>query len=154
MPFWIVTLSTSLPLSEVEARIRPLIKPPDAAISFRQPEPGGPPFQGSFEPPNFKVSRRIRYRNSCLPVVHGNIRAGTICSEVRLFMHVHLLVLAFMCAWLGLVLHSLSLSNFAWDESHLIPLGMALFAVVLTCGGFYPEALKAVRLVRNAISAG
>jgi hypothetical protein len=153
MPFWIVAFSTPLPLSEVESRLRPLIKQPDPAFSFRQPELGGPPFQGSFDPPHFKVSRRIRYRNSFLPVIHGSLRTGSVGSEVRLVMHLHFLVLAFMCVWFGGVLSAVSLSDFAWDELHLLPLGMAVFGVVLTCGGFFPEAVKAARLLREAVGA-
>lgn len=153
MPFCMFTLSTSLPLSEVEARIQPLIAPPDPTFSFQRPEPGGPPFQGSFSPPHFKVSRRIQYRNSFLPVIHGSLGAGAVGSEIRLVMHVHLIVLAFMCVWFGGVLFSLSLSSFAWDEPHLMPLGMAVFGVALTCGGFFPEAIKAARLIREAVRA-
>ena len=153
MPFWIVTLRTSLPLSEVEARIQPLIKTPHAAPPLRQPTRGGASFQGSFNPPRFKVSRRIRYRNSFLPVVHGSLRDGIVGSEVHLFMHLHLLVLAFVIVWIGGVLFALSRSSFAWDRPHLIPLGMAVFGAAVTCGGFFPEAVKATRLFREAVGA-
>jgi hypothetical protein len=72
-------------------------------------------------------------------------------------MNVHPLVAAFLALWVGVVSGGFSLSFFhrlaSGEQGALGPGAMILFAVLLTAGGFYPEAFKAERIVRRALQA-
>jgi hypothetical protein len=71
-------------------------------------------------------------------------------------MYLHPLVLAFMLFWLGGVgLGAVAaLRQGDGGAATLVPIGMFVFGVALTLGGFYPEAIKARRLLEQHIVHG
>jgi len=70
-------------------------------------------------------------------------------------MYLHPLVLVFMLFWLGGVGLSAVASLRQGEEgaSTLVAIGMFVFGVALTLGGFYPEAIKARRLLEQHIGS-
>ena len=66
-------------------------------------------------------------------------------------MSLHPLVLVFMLFWLGIVGlgAAAALRRGEGGMGTLIPMGMFVFGVALTLGGFYPEAIKARRLLEQ-----
>ena len=57
-------------------------------------------FNGSVEDDgSFKISRTIRYNNSFLPIIDGNIVDDGNSSVINISMHYHPFVLAFMAFW-------------------------------------------------------
>lgn len=115
---------------------------------WRRDEPSGPPFIGSVGDASFKLRRDIRGRNSFLPLVWGHIIPTETGARVNVTMYIHPVVALFMVFWLG------STGSGALTDTsafHLILWGMFVFGVALTTGGFFPEALKAQRLLTITI---
>ena len=67
-------------------------------------------------------------------------------------MNLHPLVLAFILFWLGGVgSAAITMLRRGKASEALIPLGMFAFGVALTLGGFYPEAIKARRILEKQL---
>lgn len=163
MPFRRVEIRTPLPVETVRDRIRQKVRPAttdgfwerlEAAI-----EPAADPstFRGTVSENEFKIRRVIRYRNSFLPVIRGQLSTSVGGNTtIRLTMTLHVFAAAFMVFWLGSVAMAVPwqmLGQFeSIDTRVLIPLGMVLFGIVLTITGFYPEARKAERILRDAVA--
>ena len=71
-------------------------------------------------------------------------------------MRLHAFTAIFMVVWfagVGSNLAARSLSDLRKGAGTLVPIGMLAFGVLLAVGGFYPEAFKAERLIRQALAA-
>lgn len=114
------------------------------------------PYEGKVEGCHFTINRIIHYRNSFIPVVEGDIQPEVIGCSVRITMHPHILVIAFMALWMGGVSYSFlaSLRFFvamvmqadAQSSSlvgpFLIPAAFLVFGYALTLIGFKVESNK------------
>lgn len=107
-------------------------------------EPTGPPFIGSVQAESFAIRRDIRGRNSFLPRIKGRIIPAPTGSRISMTMFIHPFTALFMIFWLGIVGNG---ALMATSRTALIPWGMFIFGVALTAGGFFPEALKAKRML-------
>jgi len=114
----------------------------------------GAAFIGTVGDGAFSLRRDIRYRNSFLPRIRGVVLRNPPGSRVRVTMYLHPLVAVFVLVWLvgaGTAAFA-SFTNSSTDgAASLIPAGMFAFGVALTLAGFYPEAYKARRLLKQAI---
>jgi len=116
------------------------------------------PFLGRVEMNEFRIRRNINYRNSFLPIIRGCIQAQERGSRVQGTMRPHALVLAFLVFWCaGVVVIGGAVSFAMLAESGrradaLLPVGMLLFAWLLTSIGFTFEARKAERVLRELVS--
>ena len=120
--------------------------------SFASRPDGSPPFIGTVEGNEFTLYRDIRYRNSFLPRIKGYVGSDSGSTQVDVVMSLHPFVLLFMLFWLGGVGYAaFAILNKGMTAEAAIPLGMFLFGVALTLGGFYPEAIKARRLLEQHI---
>jgi hypothetical protein len=62
-------------------------------------------------------------------------------------MYLHPVVAIFMVFWFGMLGHfALTSASITSSASH-VPLEMFGFGIVLVCGGFIPEAIKAKKLL-------
>ena len=119
------------------------------------------PFSGTVADGTFEISRVIRYRNSFLPVVCGRIEPQGAGSRIHVRMRLHLFAMVFMTVWMGLVAVALVgiLYVFALDQGGLdgiallAPLGMFAFGWALTTFGFWFEADKQERMLREMFEA-
>jgi hypothetical protein len=112
------------------------------------------PFEGRIQGNVFNLTRCIQYRNSFLPQVHGKVVAAHASSTVTVTMTLHPFVGIFMVFWV-------SMDGWIWwnmlnnarvsAPSSYGPAGMMIFAIVLMCAGFYPEASKARKLIESEI---
>lgn len=123
--------------------------------SFRA-RPADPMFVGVCQDAAFKIQRDIRYGNSFLPVIRGRIVSsspGETLVTVR--MTLPLFTAIFMAFWLsGLVLVAGVTVPQLFLEGNwlaLTPLGLLAAGVAMLWFGFYPEARKAERAIRNAL---
>lgn len=111
-----------------------------------------PPFIGTVEGSAFHIRRDIRYRNSFLPRVHGQVAASRLGTRIDITMSLHPLVTIFMLFWLG----GVGLGGFAAAHANpkdaLVPMGMFAFGIALTLGSFFPEAFKARRLLEQSLT--
>ncbi len=159
MPFYRCEIDSTLPAQTVLQRIRTLVRDKPGfwqsiKESFgRRPE-DCPPFIGKIEGDSFRVYRDIRYRNSFLPQVRGTVVSTSRGSRVLITMYLHPLVALFVLFWLGGV-GAGAIAMFRTENgSFFIPVLMFLFGIGLTVGGFYPEALKARRILKKSIIFG
>jgi len=119
----------------------------------RIPGRNGALFSGTCDDRSFKIVRLIQYRNSFLPVIRGRLLQGAMGTDVRLIMMLHPVVAVFMVLWCsGLVFGvARGFAESGMTALALGPLLMCLFGISLTSVGFFPEALKAQRLIREAL---
>jgi hypothetical protein len=162
MPYRYCTISSALPLPEAVARLRKLIEPKrtfmEALEAGLSPRPkDAPPFRGYLKNNTLRVSRAISYGNSFLPVVLGRLctspHGGT---TIKLQLFVHPAVVVFMLLWFGGVVGSLvsTVSAAFPTEGGVdgVAVGMLIVGAGLVVVGFYPEAIKAEKLIRNAVA--
>ena len=111
-----------------------------------------PPFIGKVEGNEFSFYRDIRGRNSFLPRIRGRVLAYRNGSRIEVNMYLHPLVILFMLFWLGGV--GSAAASMLWrgkGTEALVPLGMFVFGLLMILGGFYPEAIKARRILEERI---
>lgn len=151
-------LEAPLQPAEVAQRLRSLSR--EAAGFFTYAWTFGPdvdpPFLGTVKGSRFSLRRDAHYRNSFLPMLKGIVRPSPRGSRVIVVMHLHAVVLVFMLAWFGaLGVSAVSVFASQGPVVALAPGGLLIFGVVVTALGFYPEALKARRILEeNLGSAG
>lgn len=112
----------------------------------------GQPFVGTVGRSSFRIERDIHYRNSFLPRISGSVAPVARGSRILLTMFIHPLVAVFMLVWLSIA------GSFVWEalikgESSDIYFSTAMFVfgILLTLGGFVPEAVKARRLLIEVV---
>jgi hypothetical protein len=118
------------------------------STSFSHPDPSGPPFRGTVTDSGFKLRRNISGRNSFLPMIRGRLRATSTGTRITVTMFLHPLVAIFMAFWL-IVTGGLNFGPFDPVLGLLL-----LFGIGLVVFGFFPEAIKARRLIVDAASRG
>jgi hypothetical protein len=161
VPFYRFEIESPLDPDAVLARLRPLAgERPTRREAFKQAWGGVPadatPLIGWIEDNGFQLERRIGYRNSFLPQAHGVVVQATGGSRILVTMQMHFLVVGFMIFWLGAVGVGLvgALSSHPMNKSEAVVLaGMFLFGVLLTAGGFIPEARTLRRVLEEALDA-
>jgi hypothetical protein len=163
MPFYRFVVDVSLPVSEVVARLRRATRtsPQGFVEAFRSrfaaTDPAVPPFIGVVRETSFRIRRDIRYRNSFLPLVWGSIAAAPTGSRIQATMFLHPFVAVFIILWLsacGSLAWGLIFAGWAYQgmgAAALLPVGMFVFGTALTLGGFFPEAVRAKRLLMGAL---
>ena len=154
MPFYRFEMEVNAQPPAVVERLRLIVRGKlSFRESFRQSLPfnraEGAPFIGSVLDDSFKMQRNIRYRNSFLPMIRGRIAPYGVGTRVSVTMFLHPVVVIFMIFWLSMV----ASVAFSHPTLSLIPWGMLAFGIALPVGGFIPEAVKAKRLIVEALSA-
>jgi hypothetical protein len=106
------------------------------------------PFVGYVKEDSFRLQRNIRYRNSFLPLIRGRIVPTETGTQVQVTMFMHPVAVIFMVFWLWVT----------WpyapaDQSTSAHPSWPLFAfgLVLALGGFFPEAIKAKRMLTEVV---
>jgi len=106
------------------------------------------PFLGSVEEDGFRIRRDISYQNSFLPLIYGRIVRTPTGTRVSIRMFLHPLVAVFVVVGLG----SLGARELIGrSASHGAIWGMLAFLIALAAAGFFPEAIKAKRLLSEAV---
>jgi hypothetical protein len=159
MPFYRFHIDTPLPADVAVERIRAITRdPPRFLESFREAfgrrGADGPPFLGSVQGHAFRLRRDIRYRNSFLPMVWGDVHPGFSGTEVTVTMFLHPVVAAFMLVWLSFIgVTGWTIAGKDQGPWALAPVVMFVFGVALTLGAFIPEAIKARRILEGTLRA-
>ena len=156
MAFYSFQLSVPAQPDVVAERIRRVVSSAPTfwgtlASSWKRPQAPSSPFLGSVENLSFRIRRNIQYRNSFLPMIRGKINPTPTGSRVDVFMYMHPFSLVFMLIWFGiLVLIESRLVDINIARS-FVPIGMAVFGLALSLGGFFFEALKVMPLLSEAL---
>lgn len=163
MPFYRFEFKSDVPATTAVERLRAMVGPEPTFGESIQRAFGGDtreflPFIGSVDGPGFDLRRDIRYRNSFLPQISGQVEPAARGCRVSGTMTVQPLAGFFMGLWFLMLaiamvngFHAMKSEDAAWL---LVPAGMFLFGVALCVGGFLPEAIKARRLLENGIAGG
>lgn len=160
LPFENITYQTKLTPAEILSRLDAIIEPRKAfrsAIIFRSKN--HKPYEGSISGNSFHITRIIRYRNSFLPEIKGQVETYLGKTRVIVKMRLHPLVLIFLLIWCGavgifLIAFLISLiKEQTFDPSIFIPLTMLLFAYGLTTVGFKNESLKSKKYLAELFEA-
>lgn len=156
LPYERLKIVTSLSREEILKRLENAIEP---KRHFRLFASGTKPYQGSVEGSHFEVSRIIRYRNSFLPIIKGDVQSEISGSTVYITMHPHIFVTAFMILWLGAVgfFFLAFLYSFVSSSTNpsivFIPGGMFVFGYGMFLGGFKFESIKSKKFFRELLEA-
>ncbi len=109
-------------------------------------------FCGTCNKASFRLRRIIKYRNSFLPIIHGEIHS----KEVIITMKMHEAITIFMTIWLiGVTIGSLFtifaifFSPFRWD--YLIVLSILPMGFLLIYFGFWKEVKIVEKELRKLI---
>jgi hypothetical protein len=111
-------------------------------------------FEGEVSASGFNITRVIGYRNSFLPLVEGDISADAGGSLIRVRMRPMTFVIVFLFAF-GII--PLSLLPSAFSQGGLatatFPFFFVAFAYAMSMGGFWFEASKQERVLREIFQA-
>jgi len=150
MPYYSVRIPTRLSTQDAVRRILTLVRPRRSFVErlrhALETTTDAPRFEGVVSGEMFTVTRVIRYKNSFLPVIHGTVEQGPEGAIVRLRMRLNVATSIFMAIWfasLGLVVGSMFDLTTVW---------MLIAGALMTAGGFFPEAVKAAKVFRNALN--
>jgi len=146
MPYYHFVINAHAPHQVVTERLRSVHKTPRELAAL--PEPSRrelvTPFVGYVKEDSFSLKRNIRYRNSFLPLIRGRIVSTETGTQVKVTMFMHPVVAVFMAFWLWFV------GSGALAETSMLWL-MFTFGLALTLGGFFPEVIKAKRMLTEAV---
>jgi hypothetical protein len=153
LPYERLTIETTLSIEEARRRLADAIEP--KRMMRWGWSTSAKPFEGAITGDRFEMSRIIRYRNSFLPQISGQIRQGYQGAAIDLTLQLHLLVLIFMAVWLAgvggaaLLFIGTALGGGSFQPFSLIPVGMLVFFVLLSTLAFNFEASKAKALLNQ-----
>lgn len=157
MPLYRFQIHSRLPPHAVLERVRALVREQPGfrqvlreSLGWRR-DGAPPPFVGKVEGSDFRCYRNIYYRNSFLPRVTGHVDPSPGGTTIDVRMSLHPSVAVAMLFWLGATGLGavVALRQPVEGTPVLVPIGMFVFGVVLTLSGFYPEAIKARRLLEQ-----
>jgi len=109
-------------------------------------------YHGELSESNFKIVRKIGYRNSFLPVIQGRVSSSAQQTRIDIQMRLHMAVLIFIIVWLGVVglvciatMPTLMKQLFQaagekFDPKLLLPFGMLIFGYLLVTLPFKMES--------------
>jgi hypothetical protein len=111
-------------------------------------------FEGEVSATGFNITRVIGYRNSFLPVVEGDIASDGGGSRIKVRMRPMTFVIVFLFAF-GVIPLSLLPTAFSSGEpgAAAFPFFFILFAYAMSMGGFWFEASKQERTLREIFNA-
>jgi len=155
MLYWF-SLDSPLPAEEVSRRIQLLSREASGFLTHAWtfgPDTD-PPFLGTVQQSRFSLRRDIHYRNAFLPMLKGTVRALPGGSRVVVIMHLHPFMLVFMLGWFAL----LGSSAMALLTSHglivaIAPTGLFIFGAAVMAAGFFPEAVRARRILEQNLES-
>ncbi len=160
VPFRRFEISTRLSPPEVRASLQAITRKRvglwEGLTRSLGAAPADPPFTGYVAPTSFKIHRDIRYGNAFLPIVRGRIIAAPSGEAlVRVTMSLPVYGAVFMLVWLSgvtwIIAATIAELLFRGNVFALVPIGMLMAGIGMVALGFYPEAWKAERIIRQAL---
>ena len=149
MPFYSFSLEVNVPPQVVTERLRSIIREKHKSSNiqaWQSSDRATMPFIGTVQDGSFRMRRDIRTRNSFLPLIWGRVVPTRAGSRVSVTMFINPLVALFLILWVWVT------ANFAVTlPVPFVAWGMLIFGIALTIVEFFPEAIKAKRLIYEAI---
>ena len=167
MPFYRCELTANLTAESAIARLKAAVGPEPSLKQLFQRALGrdstaSPPFIGKVEGDYFRVRRDIWYRNDFRPVITGYVTKVPTGVRIRVTMFLKPAVAVFMFIWFSGFVLAAGIS--AWtllrtpraEQPGLLFafMAMPIFGSVMVAGGFFPEAVKARKLLEQVLTSG
>lgn len=156
--------TTNLSIDEVYSRLSANIEPKQANLLSMLNEKRSKPYEGEISQNSFKINRIINYRNSFLPVIHGEMSNYFGQTRIKIRMRPAAFVFIFMAFWLGLVaigcivilfsgfINIKEVLHSGFSLMLLVPFGIFLFGCMLPAMAFKPESRKAKRFLATLLN--
>jgi hypothetical protein len=160
MPHYQFEINTNLAPEQVTNRIVPLVHEKKNLFEpvwkgFVDAEKTQAKFIGNVQNASFKIRCYRWRRNSFMAVITGVVRKSNAGSSVRVKMYLHPFVAAFMAVWfmaIGCVAWEMYFStSFVGRIFCVAPIGLLIFGVYIVIAGFLSEAIRARRILEEAI---
>lgn len=159
MPYYRFDIDSPFPPGTVIQRLRALTREmPDPDPSRTGPigkdRRGEAVFVGALGEDGFRLRRDIRHRNTFRPQIRGQLDALPSGTRIRVRMRLHLFAVLFMAAWLTFVGYGcfrVLSDGRIQPPAAWIPVGMLVVGVLMPFVFFYPEAIRARRLLERAV---
>ncbi len=103
LPYKRLVFESPLSQEEVIHRLTLEVAKPRSGLQLQWFEKRTEKFEGTVSEEGFQINRIIRYRNSCLPVIHGCFSPLMKGVRIEVTMKLHIVVLAFSIIWLSFV---------------------------------------------------
>ncbi len=161
LPFENITYKSRLSQEEILKRLEEVVDTENQSKfkSVFSKKTTDKPFSGTIDGNTFRISRIISYRNSFLPVITGMIEKDFGHTKIYVKMKPALFVIVFMSFWLGIVgivaigvLVAMIYSH-RFEPPSLIPIGMFIFGIALTLGGFKSESIPTKKRLAKIFEA-
>ncbi len=154
-----IIYKTSLKQEEVLKRLENILEA-EKMIRFRIfSKRSSKPYEGYLYGNEFSMSRIISYRNSFLPTINGLVKKELDGTSIKVKMRLPVFAIVFLSIWYGalvlafIVLIVQTLNKEGFNPVMLVPLGMMIFAYLLTMGAFKFESSKTKNYLKNLLEA-
>lgn len=148
LPIENIVYSSNLNKDEIIERLVYEMEFKDTFINYVS----GKLFDGEITDNKFKITRKINYRNSFLPLITGIIENNTDGSKITVLMKLHKGVTIFFYFWVGFLL-LLTITELTNDIYELQPLGMIFLAYLIIMLSFKYESYKSKQLLKDIFKA-
>lgn len=150
LPFETLTYRTALSPTESFQRLQDHVEPKRtlSVNGFSWPKKPHKDYHGYLSNNSFEITRIIHYRNSFLPTIKGRIESDPNGSIIHITMQPMIFVLLFLGVWCSVaalmffVLLAQAISSGIFEPWIFIPLGMLLFAYLMTTLAFKHESKR------------
>mgnify|MGYP003579774385 CR=1 FL=1 len=156
MPIYKFQVHTPLALETAIGRIQAITAEPESFWESTRntfwSRPGNQtrPFRGEVVGYSFDLERAISARYAWQLQIHGRIDAADSGSRMSVIMYLHPIAILIVCSVFSVAARS-AWNAFNTSQSLSGPIFMFIIGVVVTCLCFFPEAVKARRLLETAI---
>jgi len=161
-PYQKISLRTHLTPEEIVARLHAQVAEGDPLRRYLFKKPSQP-FNGRIEASTFRIARIIRYRNSFLPIVHGEIRDDLDRRVIDMTLYPAIFVLVFLGAVLlfaAMIFVTMLVDLFLNGNPTGSPVSIVLMPLFILFGfygvmvlSFNFEANKAITLLKDMLDA-
>lgn len=155
LPYLEHTIRTRKSPQEIHDILQSVTSPKEEWFSSKRGK-----FIGEIDQYEFKIKRKIFYRNDFIPVIKGTIKQGEGAYEVALKMQPDLSTYIFLIIWYGLLgvffligIFHLIISDSTDVAMVLGPIGFIAFGQILSRCGFYFPAKRAINRLEELLSA-
>ncbi len=159
LPKETLTFKTNLKEDEVITRLAHSIEPEKLIRSGLFGFGGAKPYEGKITGYTFSIKRIIKYRNSFLPRIIGQVERDMQGTSIKVKVRLQIFVLVFLFVWCSGALIGLFfiaknvIVNKAFDPWFFMPIGMLLFVYILTIAAFKYESSKSKKDLKTLFEA-
>jgi hypothetical protein len=156
VPLKIAHFESPYSAEEVSRRLQAIVRPRhsflDRLIHVLSTEPYPIVFEGTVTGQRFTIARISKWRNS-FPVVRGTVTPRATGAQVRIAMSLHPVIALFMALWICLAAAPMLNGVKPVGNTKVVATLLLFVGVIVQSVGFYVEARKAEKLIRQCVGA-